>query len=96
MYHIYTIFIYFGYGANMGTITKRTNPSGAISYRAQVRIKKEGYPSFSESRTFSKRSLAAEWIKKREAEIELNPSLCSTCTKPVKQKGGFTAFSYVC
>ena len=75
MYHIYTIFIYFGYGANMGTITKRTNPSGAISYRAQVRIKKEGYPSFSESRTFRKRSLAAEWIKKREAEIELNPEI---------------------
>lgn len=59
----------------MGTITKRTNPSGQMVYRAQIRVKKSGYPDFSESRTFSKKSLATEWIKKREAEIEQNPNI---------------------
>jgi len=59
----------------MGTITKRTNPSGKIVYRAQIRIKRAGYPDFSESRTFSKRTLAAEWLRRQEAEIELNPEL---------------------
>lgn len=59
----------------MGTITKRTNPSGDVVYRAQVRIKKEGYPPLSESRTFSKKALATEWIKRREAELELHPEL---------------------
>lgn len=59
----------------MGTLTKRTNPSGSIVYRAQVRIKKEGCPAFSESRTFSKKALAVEWMKRREAELELHPEL---------------------
>ena len=59
----------------MGTITKRTNPSGAVVYRAQIRIKKSGYPNFTESRTFSKKALAVEWVKKREAEIEQNPDI---------------------
>lgn len=35
--------------------------------------KKEGYPPFKTSKTFSKKSLADEWIRKTEAEIELNP-----------------------
>ena len=59
----------------MGTITKRTNPSGETRFRAQIRIKKQDYPDFTESRTFSKKSLASEWIKKREAEIEANPEI---------------------
>lgn len=59
----------------MGTITKRTNPSGAVVYRAQVRIKKAGAPAYNESKTFTKKALAAEWLKRREAEIEANPDL---------------------
>ena len=59
----------------MATITKRTNPSGDVVYRAQVRVKREGYPPYSESRTFSKKSLATEWAKRREFEIESNPDL---------------------
>lgn len=59
----------------MGTITKRTNPSGSVVYRALVRVKKAGYPDFSESRTFSKRALAVEWVKRRESEIEQNPDI---------------------
>ena len=59
----------------MGAITKRTNPSGAIVYRAQIRIKKAGYPDFSESRTFSKKAMAVEWLKLREAELEMHPEL---------------------
>nr|DAR31431.1 MAG TPA: Integrase [Caudoviricetes sp.] len=59
----------------MGTITKRTNPSGAVVWRAQIRINKADMPTYSESKTFSKKSLATEWLKRREAEIEANPDL---------------------
>ncbi len=59
----------------MGTITKRTNPSGEIKYRAQIRIKRSGMPDYSESKTFSKKTLASEWIKRRELEIEANPKV---------------------
>ena len=59
----------------MATVVKRVNPSGAVVYRALIRIKKTGYPDFSQSRTFSKKSLAVEWAKKREAEIEQNPEI---------------------
>lgn len=59
----------------MGTVTKRKNKDGTIRYRALVRVDREGYPRFSESRTFSKKALAEAWIKKREAEIESNPDI---------------------
>ena len=72
MHHFYLIWIWCKI---MGTITKRTNPSGAIVYRAQIRIKKAGYPDFSESRTFSKKAMAVEWLKLREAELEMHPEL---------------------
>ena len=56
----------------MGTITERTTKDGKIRYRATIRINKGGV-KYSESRTFSKQNLAQNWLKKREAEIELNP-----------------------
>lgn len=59
----------------MGNIVKRVNPSGAVVYRAQIRIKREGMPPLSESKTFSKRALAVEWMKKRELEIEAHPEI---------------------
>ena len=59
----------------MATVVKRVNPSGAVVYRALIRIKKAGWPDFSESKTFSKKSLAVEWAKRREAEIEQNPEI---------------------
>lgn len=59
----------------MGTITKRQTKDGKYRYRAQVRVSQQGLPNFTKSKTFSKESLAKEWIKKIEAEIELNPDL---------------------
>jgi integrase len=59
----------------MGTVTKRVIKDGTIRYRAQIRITREGLPPFAESRTFSKISLANEWIKRREADIEINPAI---------------------
>jgi len=65
---------YKNYGANpVGTVTKRQLTNGTVRYRAQVRVQREGYPPFKASKTFSKKSLADEWIKRTEAEIELNP-----------------------
>lgn len=57
----------------MGTITQRKATDGTIRYRAQVRAKRQGYPDFHQSRTFSKKSLATEWIKRLESEIERDP-----------------------
>ena len=59
----------------MGTVTERVLSTGVKKYRAQVRVKRQGLPNFTESKTFSKRSLAEAWIKKREYELELNPEL---------------------
>ena len=59
----------------MGTVTERVLSTGVKKYRAQVRVKRQGQPNFTESKTFSKRSLAEAWIKKREYELELNPEL---------------------
>lgn len=57
----------------MGTVTKRQLKDGTLKYRAQVRVQRAGYPEFKQSKTFSKKSLADEWIKRTEAEIERNP-----------------------
>ena len=59
----------------MGTVTKRKNKDGTTRYRSVIRINRAGYPPFSQSKTFSKKSLADAWIKKREAEIEQNPDI---------------------
>lgn len=59
----------------MGTISKRKSKNGDIRYRASIRINREGYPPYSESKTFSRQALAATWLKKRESEIELNPDI---------------------
>lgn len=57
----------------MATITQHVTKNGAIRHRAIIRINTSGI-KHTESKTFSKRSLAEAWAKKREAEIELNPN----------------------
>ncbi|APV34861.1 tyrosine-type recombinase/integrase [Acinetobacter soli] len=70
----------------MGTVTKRQLANGTTRYRAQVRVQKEGYPPFKASKTFSKKSLADEWIRKTEAEIELNPEKMLNPAAELKHK----------
>ena len=62
----------------MGTISKRTTTKGDVRYRALIQVRKQGV-NFSESKTFSKKTLAEAWIKKREAEIEINPEILQGC-----------------
>lgn len=57
-----------------GTITPRKTKDGQTRYRAQLRIDRDGI-KFNESRTFSKKGLASEWLRQRIAEIERNPSV---------------------
>lgn len=57
----------------MATITQHTTKNGTIRHRAIIRINTAEL-KHTESKTFSKRSLAEAWAKKREAEIELNPA----------------------
>lgn len=54
----------------MGTIVTRKIANGEIRYRAQVRIQLAGKKVRQESATFSKKSLAQEWLRRREAEIQ--------------------------
>ncbi len=61
-------------GCKMGSVTKRTTSKGEIRYRALIQIRKQDV-DYSESKTFSKKSLAEAWLKKRELELELNPEI---------------------
>ena len=60
--------------AIMGTITKRVTTKGEVRYRALIQVRKQDI-DFSESKTFSKKTFAEAWLKKREAEIEVNPDI---------------------
>lgn len=55
----------------MGTITLRKQRDGAVKYRAQIRIKKNGVIVYTESRTFIKQATAKAWMRDREIELEL-------------------------
>lgn len=59
----------------MAIITPRKQQDGTTRYRAQIRIRRANLPDFSESRTYSTEKLAEAWGRKREAEIELDPSI---------------------
>jgi len=54
----------------VGTIVARKNAKGETRYRAQVRVMRAGERMRAESKTFSRRSLAKEWIRRRETELE--------------------------
>lgn len=58
----------------MGTIVEKVTNKGT-KYKALVRVKREGFPPFSQSKTFSQKSLATAWIKKLEAQIEVDNSI---------------------
>ncbi|MDD2725255.1 MAG: hypothetical protein PHH59_14700 [Methylovulum sp.] len=53
----------------MATITQYKKKSGKISYRAQIRIAKNGSIVHQESETFDTKTLAKAWATKREAEL---------------------------
>jgi len=59
----------------MGSISQRKSVSGAIRYRAEIRIKRVGFPEYKESKTFGTMRTATNWINKREQEIENNPDI---------------------
>lgn len=59
----------------MGTITQRKSVSGAIRYRAEIRIKRSGLPEYKESKTFGTMRTASNWLNKREQEIADNPDI---------------------
>lgn len=70
----------------MGTITKRTTSKGEVRYRALLQIRKQD-ANYTESKTFSKKSVAEAWLKKRESEIEENPNIL---TGQKKKTGNLT------
>lgn len=54
----------------MGTITKRRRRDGTLSYRAEIRIKRQGRIVHRESETFSKQAMAKKWMQRRELELQ--------------------------
>lgn len=53
----------------MASITPRKNKDGSISYKAQVRIRRDGKIVHQETKTFGRRQAASNWAKKRESEL---------------------------
>jgi hypothetical protein len=62
----------------MAQIEKRPHPSGKVTYRVRIRI--QGMPDL--SATFSTRTAAKEWARKKEAELKDSPY---AVTGPCKQ-----------
>jgi hypothetical protein len=58
-----------GKSSTVGTITSRRRQDG-MRYTAQIRLKHAGKVIHSESETFTRRALAAEWLRRREAELD--------------------------
>lgn len=54
----------------MGTITQRKRADGTSAFTAQIRIKKDGIVIHSEAQSFSKKALASEWMRRREADLQ--------------------------
>lgn len=49
---------------HMGTISERKQKDGQVRYRAEIRMNKDGI-KFSQSKIFSNKTLAKNWLKKR-------------------------------
>ncbi len=54
----------------MATITKRQSSSGEVSWRAQVRVKKEGRIVYSKAKTFPTQKLAKDWASRLEMQLQ--------------------------
>jgi integrase len=56
----------------MGTITSRKRNDGSSGHTAQIRLKKDGRVTYTESKTFDRKAAAQAWLKKRETELAEN------------------------
>ena len=54
----------------MATIVSMKRADGGRSYKALVRIKRDGRLVFSQSRTFDKRAVASSWARRLETELD--------------------------
>jgi len=54
----------------MATIRARKLADGAVSYTAQIRIKRNGVQVYQESQSFARKQAAQAWVRKREAELD--------------------------
>lgn len=68
----------------MGYIRERKTKKGT-SYRAEIRINRQDYPPYSESKTFSDRKLAEIWMNKRELELDKHPELLYAGTTTISK-----------
>jgi integrase len=53
----------------MASITPRKNKDGSMSYKAQVRVRRDGKIVHQETKTFDRKQAAATWAKKRESDL---------------------------
>lgn len=65
----------------MATIRKRANSKGEPRFEAIIRLKRAGKLIHRESRAFGRRTLAVEWAKQRERELE-KPGVLERVVQP--------------
>ncbi|MFT3807174.1 site-specific integrase [Arenimonas sp.] len=58
----------------MGTIRGRKRQNGTTGYTAQIRLKRHGQIVHTEAATFNTKSLATEWLKRREGALAVQRS----------------------
>lgn len=73
----------------MGTISARKKANGAVSYTAQIRIKRAGKVIFTQAETFNKKQNAALWLRNREAELD-KPGALDKAIASKGSQGGAT------
>ena len=55
----------------MATIDQRKRADGTTAYTAQIRLKDQGVIVHSEAQTFTQKALTQDWLKRREAELQV-------------------------
>lgn len=66
----------------MGTIVSRKRKDGTVGHTAQIRLKKDGKLTHTESQTFDRKPAAQAWLKKRETELA-QPGALNKTTDPL-------------
>lgn len=54
----------------MGSITARKKADGSTSCKAKIRLKEKGAIVHIETETFTRKALAQEWLRRREAQLQ--------------------------
>jgi len=69
----------------MGSIVSRKRKDGTVGHTAQIRLKEGGKVIFTETQTFEKKTVAQNWLKKREVELAVPGALDKPRDPPLSE-----------